>query len=290
LEYPFDPMDTEKTYEQLVQENKDLALQLEEATETIHAIRTGQVDALVVQDSDGSHQLYTLKTADQTYRVFIEKMSEGAVTINEKGIILYSNSMFACMVDMQLSSVIGLSFDHFVADDYKDVYGEIFEKAWLGHDHKAELSIRKGNGLVPCQLSVAALELDEGISLSVILTDLTFQKEIQLLLKNNNQRLEEINLELEASNHDLQQFASVASHDLQEPLRKILIFSSLLRSNHFGEFSETSATYLDKVISSANRMKTMIVDVLSYSRLSTNTYQFEVVNLTDIIKEVLEDY
>lgn len=278
-----------KTYEQLLRENKALLEQLEEATETIHAIRSGQVDAIVVQDPEHGHQLFTLKTADQTYRVFIEKMSEGAVTINEKGTILYSNSKFASMVNMKLSKVIGLSFDAFVPDEHKDAYFELFRSGWLG-DHKAELSIRGDGVLIPCQLSVAALELDEGISLSVILTDLTYQKEVQLLLKLNNQQLKDINLELEASNHDLQQFASVASHDLQEPLRKILIFSSMLKNNHLGELSEPGSLYLEKIISSSNRMKTMIVDVLSYSRLSTYTNNFELTDLSDIIHEVLDDY
>ena len=282
-------MNTEKTYDQLLQENKELLLQLEEATETIHAIRTGQVDALVVQDPDGGHQLYTLKTADQTYRLFIEKMSEGAVTLNDKGIILYSNSKFASMVNMQLSRIIGLPFDSFVPNELRETFQNIFKNGWLG-DHKAELSVLRNDTLIPCQLSVAAMELDEGISLSVIITDLSFQKEIQQLLKRNNERLEEINLELESSNHDLQQFASVASHDLQEPLRKILIFSSLLKTKLTDELSESNSIHLDKIISSANRMKTMIVDVLSYSRLSTHTNKFELTNLTDIVHEVLEDF
>ncbi len=282
-------MEALKTYEQLLVENEDLRLQLEEATDTIHAIRTGQIDAIVVQDPDGGHQLFTLKTADETYRVFIEKMSEGAVTLNEKGIILYSNSKFASMVSMQLSKVIGLPFEYFVPDEYKEIYSEIFRNGWVG-DHKSELSIRRNETYIPCQLSVAALELDEGISLSVILTDLTYQKEIQVLLKRNNESLEEINLELEASNHDLQQFASVASHDLQEPLRKILIFSSMLKNNHAGELTDSGALYLEKIISSSNRMKAMIIDVLSYSRLSTYTNNFEPTNLTDIVSEVLDDF
>jgi len=81
------------TYDELAGENNELRLQLEEANDTIQAIRTGQVDAFIVQGENG-HQLYTLKTADQTYRVFIEKMNEGAVTINREGMILYSNSRF----------------------------------------------------------------------------------------------------------------------------------------------------------------------------------------------------
>lgn len=282
-------MDTSKKYTQLEEENELLRLQLEEATDTINAIRSGQVDALVVKDANGAHQLFTLKTADQTYRLFIEKMSEGAVTINENGIILYSNSKFASMVDVQLSKVIGLPFSSFVPDESKDIFNEMFKNGWMG-DHKAELNIKRGELLIPCQLSVASLELDEGVSLSVILTDLTFQKETETLLKSNNQKLKEINLELESSNHDLQQFASVASHDLQEPLRKILIFSSMLRTKHSEEFTDVAALHLQKIISSAHRMKTMIADVLSYSRLSTHVTVFEPTNLGDIVQEVIEDY
>ena len=95
------------TYSELLKENEELKIQLEEANDTIDAIRTGQVDALIVNDGDG-HQLYTLKTADQTYRVFIEKMNEGAVTINREGLILYSNTRFASMVGMPLEKTIGL--------------------------------------------------------------------------------------------------------------------------------------------------------------------------------------
>ena len=62
----------QKTMEELRNELEELRHQLDEANETIDAIRTGQIDALVVEGKDG-HQLYTLKTADHTYRVFIEK-------------------------------------------------------------------------------------------------------------------------------------------------------------------------------------------------------------------------
>src|ERR1700760_4621906 len=95
------------TYDQLLSENHELRAQLEEANDTLYAIRTGQVDALIVNNGD-DHQIFTLKTADQTYRIFIEKMNEGAVTINREGIILYSNSRFADMVKMPLEKVIGL--------------------------------------------------------------------------------------------------------------------------------------------------------------------------------------
>ena len=89
-------MITQETYEILLAENERLQHQLNEATDTIEAIRTGQVDAIIVKGRAG-HESYTLKTADQTYRVFIEKMTEGAVTLNGSGIILYSNSRFGTL-------------------------------------------------------------------------------------------------------------------------------------------------------------------------------------------------
>jgi PAS domain S-box-containing protein len=281
-------MNPTKTYEQLVKENESLLQQLEEATDIIHAIRTGQVDALVVKGKDG-HELYTLKTADQTYRVFIEKMNEGAVTLNEDGIILYCNSMFASMLDLPLSKVIGFSFRNFIDEECQDIYKEIFQKGWT-QDLKFEISIRGNKNIVPCQLSVTTLQLDEGVSLSIIITDLTYQKEIQKLLKLNNESLEKTNIALEMSNHDLQQFASVASHDLQEPLRKILIFSGLLKNRHANELPEESLQYLEKIIKSSARMKTMIIDILTYSGLSVDQNYYEKTGLNEIVQEVLEDF
>lgn len=276
------------TYEQLLAENERLRWQLEEATETLQAIRTGQVDALVVAGKNG-HELYALKTADETYRVFIETMNEGALTLNEDGLILYANSTFAAMVGEPLSNVIGLSFAAFVAPDSLDAYRRLFQQGWW-ETRKAELTLRGAGGPVPCQLSVNALELDEGTSLSVILTDLTYQKETESLLKKNNEQLARTNAALEASNHDLQQFASVASHDLQEPLRKILMFSKLLNDQLGPDLPAAQARHLDKIIASASRMKTIVADVLSYSRLAKQDADFVPTDLRAVVNDVLLDF
>jgi len=278
---------TYKTREDLEKELEELRMQLEEANDTIEAIRTGQVDALVVHSEDG-HQLYTLKSADQTYRVFIEKMTEGAVTLNPDGLILYCNSQFARMVNLPLSNVIGLPFKEFVTEDNQEQYKELFTSCWSS-DCKGEVTLIAGEERTPVQLSLTTLELQEGVALSIILTDLTAQKEAQKQLRHNNEQLEEINHALEASNHDLQQFASVASHDLQEPLRKIHIFSNLIKENGI-ELTAESKKYLEKIIVSSSRMKTLIIDILNYSRLSSNDQTIQCVDLNDLVKELLEDF
>jgi len=202
-----------KTYEELLEELEDLSSQLKEANETIHAIRTGQIDALVVETEEGP-QLYTLKSADHTYRVFIEKMKEGALTLNSKGIILYCNSQFADMIGMPLAKVIGLPIMGFIPDQYKSKFKKITEQGWE-YDSKGEISLKNKNGeLTPFLLSVTSLELDEGIALSIILTDLTTQKENERQLQLKNQQLEEARLAAYKMNEELEDIVEERTKDL----------------------------------------------------------------------------
>jgi PAS domain S-box-containing protein len=276
-----------KTKQDLLRELEELQFQLNEANETIEAIRTGQIDALIVHGDDG-HQLFTLKTADHTYRVFIEKMTEGAVTLNQQGLILYCNTQFTSIVQRSLSEVIGTPFENFVAEENKTSYRALFKECWE-RDCKGELMMIAVDGRTPVQLSLTTLELEEGISLSIILTDLTAQKKTQQQLYMNNIQLEEINRALEASNHDLQQFASIASHDLQEPLRKIQIFSNLI-SERETSLSDGAKLHLQKIIQSSARMKTLIIDVLNYSKLSADDFRMQPVDLHEVVNELCEDF
>jgi two-component system phosphate regulon sensor histidine kinase PhoR len=191
------------SFEQLLRENAELRLRLEEANDTIDAIRTGQIDALIVHDGD-KHQLYTLKTADQTYRVFIEKMNEGAVTINREGLILYSNSSFANMVNLPLEKVIGMPFNHFVPEVSQKKYEKLIVNGW-NKDCKDEIELADQQGHeVCCLFSCTTLELDEGIALSLILTDLTMLKEAEKELKLKNEELAAAHFATEKLNNELE--------------------------------------------------------------------------------------
>jgi len=191
----------------------ELKAQLEEAHDTIEAIRTGQVDALVVQGEDG-HQLYTLKSADQTYRVFIEKMNEGALTLNSNGIILYSNSRFAEMVMADLSKVVGMSFMDFVVEEQKESFKKIIQQAW-SNDIKGEVWLKKdGVGNTVFLFSINTLELDEGTALSIILADLTRQKESEQLLLQKNTELEAAKRVAEELNNVLEEKVTERTKEL----------------------------------------------------------------------------
>jgi signal transduction histidine kinase/CHASE3 domain sensor protein len=106
-------------------------------------------------------------------------------------------------------------------------------------------------------------------------------------IKNYEKELESMISQLKQSNHELEQFAYVASHDLQEPLRKIKIFSGLISKD---TDTEPAKSYLQRTISAAERMSTLIDDLLDYSRLTRAGQQFELTDLNKIVQNVLNDY
>src|SRR5512143_1306866 len=104
------------TQKQLVDENADLRARLNEAEDTLRAIRNGEVDALVVSSVDGD-QIFTLKGAELPYRILIEEMNECALTLAMDGVILYANHRSAEMLKAPLEKVIGSTIHTWVVPD-----------------------------------------------------------------------------------------------------------------------------------------------------------------------------
>jgi len=123
----------------------------------------------------------------------------------------------------------------------------------------------------------------------IFIEDITKRKIAELALKESKTKLKKYNIELERSNKELEEFAHIASHDLQEPLRKIQTFASMLRNQESGSLSPKGADYLERMVNSANRMKQLITDLLAFSRLSTKGKPFEKVALQAVLEEVLYD-
>lgn len=108
------------------------------------------------------------------------------------------------------------------------------------------------------------------------------------MLKEKNIELELLNTELEAVNENLEQFTYIASHDLQEPLRKIRTFGNLLKEEY--EEDAPGFEYVTRMQKASERMQTLISDLLDYSRVSRNIGDKEIIDLNDLVNEVLENF
>jgi len=133
-----------KTDHNLLEEIQALRTQLQEAEETLDAIRHGEIDALVVNGPEGE-QVFTLQGADHPYRLMVETMREGAVTVALDGTILYCNQSFADLLGNALERVTGASISLYVADEDVSRFAELME-AGKGGSSKAELRLRSEIG------------------------------------------------------------------------------------------------------------------------------------------------
>ena len=299
-----------KENENLNLENDELHKKLNEANEIIEGIKKGDIDALLITGNE-SEKLFVSKTADQTYRKFIENMSEGVVTIHTDGIILYSNSSFAKLVDSPLEYVIGTDLRKYIPVEYIERF-ELFFNNHPKNNSKMDLSIFNQEGKQAYFIvSLNIFHLNDFAILNLVWTDVTFQKDAEEKLTAVNENLKKaieerissenrvviLNNKLEEnikilreSNIELGTFAHIASHDLQEPLRKIITYSGILRSDYYDIIDQKGQTYINKMQSSSSRMRDLINDILQYSELSHNDILFEPTDLQSIIKEIISDF
>ena len=161
----------------LLEDNAKLRAKLQESEEILYAISTGAVDALTIQGPAGP-QIFTIKGADHTYRILIEKMNEGALTLNSEAIILFCNSKLAEFLHFPLERVIGSSIYTFLLEKDHAYFKELFDQGWQ-RSSKGEFVLKTQDGKVsPFSISMNSLNPNDAPSLGVIVTDLSAEKEI----------------------------------------------------------------------------------------------------------------
>jgi PAS domain S-box-containing protein len=160
---------------QLRRELDDTRLRLAEAEETLNAIRNGEVDGLVVAGAAGQ-QVFTLQGAQEPYRLLIEQMSEGALTLSRDGIILYANQPFAKMLQMPSGRIIGAALRDLIAPTDNPALADALDAALNGRS-SADVSVRTAAGiLVPLRLGLSRLQLGVESLLCAVATDITVER------------------------------------------------------------------------------------------------------------------
>ena len=178
------------TREQVTEiEINELRQRLEEAEDTLRAIRTGEVDALVVDSPEGE-VVYTLTTADYPYRLMIDEMNQGAVSVSPDSVILYSNRNFAGMLGLNGTNVSGKPFGEFVTPEMREQFEKDIREARTQAVRRDYLLKHSNGSDVPVLISFAKLQPQTN-TISLVVTDLTQQKEHEEELREAKMGLED---------------------------------------------------------------------------------------------------
>jgi len=198
----------------------ELRLRLAEAEQTLRAIRTGEVDTMLVAGKQGD-QVFTLQGAEHAYRVLIESMSEGALMLTPDKNILYANQCFARMVKCPLEQVTGSSFRRFLPAADQATLRPLMKRAAKAGS-KLQMLLLAGDGSqVPVQLSVQELARHDSreVTIGMVVTDMTEARRTEELLRALTHRVVQVQ-EAERGNLALE------LHDNVTQLLCAVVFSS----------------------------------------------------------------
>ncbi|MGK2860288.1 MAG: sensor histidine kinase [Chitinophagaceae bacterium] len=229
-----------------------------------------------------------LRSSEQRYHKMIAEVEDYAIILlDEKGNIINWNAGATRIKGYSAEEIIGQNFRIFYLPEDREIKlpeklvevaienGKAVHEGWR---------VRKDGSRFWGSIVITALHSDNGsvIGFSKVTRDLTERKQ-------SEDRINTYLVELESQNRELEQFAYIASHDLQEPLRKIQTFAGILERSKQNDGQ--TKKYIEKIIASASRMSVLIRSVLNYSRLdSPEGKQLEDVRLGTILEAVLEDF
>ena len=228
-----------------------------------------------------------LSKAENKFRKLLESAPDAMVIVNRNGVIRLVNAQTEKMFQYTREEMIGQSVEILIPGDFakhhsahRDGYFKDPKVRTMGIG--LELYGKRKNGEeFPVEISLSPLETEEGMWVSSAIRDITDKK-------HDHEALRDYARKLEVTNNNLEQFAYVASHDLQEPLRTITSYVSLLEEEQKGHLNQDSVKYMEFVVTAADRMKVLIKDLLMFSRVGKK-HLIEKIDCNEIIYHVMAD-
>ena len=311
----------------LGRESEKLRARLEELEETLRAIRSGEVDALVVETA-GADQVFTLKSADQTYRLMVEEMQKGAATLSDDGIVLYCNPFLAALLDVPVEAVLGAPLSGFLDAQTAVSLSGLLRAAGSGVS-RGEISFRTGRGFVPTHVSLTLLPLEGAPVFCMIVTDLTEskrreeeraqlerervargaaeeanriaqeeierRKQVEESLRQAEKQRSELlereqvaRTEAEQANRLKDEFLATLSHELRSPLNAIVSWAHILCEPGLDPFTASRA--VQAIDRNARAQAQLVADLLDVSRIITGKFHMSLgpVRLSDLIESAAD--
>lgn len=240
--------------------------------------------AAMISSKGSKPHFFSIESADYTYRILIEKFDEGALSISRDGLILYCNDYFSKMIGLPSNEIVGTFFKEYI--DSEEAFDTIINDL-LGRPVKKELLLRALHSKMHVNVSMTDLSPNVN-AIGVVVTDLTEKRSNEEALQKNHAELEKKITELNHTNVNLEQFIHVISHDLKEPIRKLVAYTSFLLEKSQAEASNDDGHCLNIINASAVRLNSLVDDLVKYSYTAVKE-NVRKVDLNKIFSEVIED-
>src|SRR5664280_2028222 len=292
------------------QEMTLLANRLAVAEETLRALQSGEVDAIVMNTGQGEQRIYTLETEERPYRHLVERMSEGAALADTDGLIVYANQRLATLLGVPLERLLGRPFSDWLDESERPRFILRLASA-AGGEHDEHTLRRSDGGSLPVLVGVSITHEPDGLLRCLTVTDLSPQKAQQQQMDRLNAeltdrlaelrelndeldvervRVEQAMEELQVVNEAIRGFTAAAAHDLRSPLVSIIGFSALLTKSWETFSEEKRRTFVATINRQSQNLSTLVDDLLTSSRIDGGALSTspELIVLREAIERCLE--
>jgi two-component system sensor kinase FixL len=228
-----------------------------------------------------------LKESEARNRAILRTAQDAVIIFDDQGIVESVNPAAERMFGYAAEEVVGKNYTLLMPEPNRErSLQRLGRYIATGHGLIAtgqeDIGQRKDGSSFPFEYSVGEMELVSGRYFTAVIRDISRRKRVEESLRDASGKLLQ-------SNRDLESFATVASHDLQEPLRKIQTFGERLQVSCAGRLDAEGLDYLSRMIDAAGRMRTLIQDLLTLSRVSAKSALWAPVDLAGVAREVVAD-